>query len=75
MKIFLTASAEQRAQRRYLELTQKGEQTTLAKVLEEMQKRDKQDSTRACAPLKPAKDAVLLDTSELDVEPVSTAHS
>ena len=68
VKIFLTASAEQRAQRRYLELTQKGEQTTLAKVLEEMQKRDKQDSTRACAPLKPAKDAVLLDTSELDVE-------
>ena len=68
VKIFLTASAEQRAQRRYLELTQKGEQTTLAKVLDEMQKRDKQDSTRACAPLKPAKDAVLLDTSELDVE-------
>ena len=68
VKIFLTASAEQHAQRRYLELTQKGEHTTLAKVLEEMQKRDKQDSTRACAPLKPAKDAVLLDTSELDVE-------
>ena len=68
VKIFLTASAEQRAQRRYLELTQKGEKTTLAKVLDEMQKRDKQDSTRACAPLKPARDAVLLDTSELDVE-------
>ena len=68
VKIFLTASAEQRAQRRYLELTQKGEKTTLTKVLDEMQKRDKQDSTRACAPLKPARDAVLLDTSELDVE-------
>ena len=40
----------------------------LLTMLEEMQKRDKQDSTRACAPLKPAKDAVLLDTSELDVE-------
>ena len=68
VKIFLTASAEERAKRRFRELAEKGEKTTLQQVLSDMEKRDRQDSTRACAPLKPAKDAVRLDTSELDLE-------
>lgn len=63
VKIFLTASPEERARRRFAELTQKGEKTTLEAVLREMKARDKQDSERAVAPLKAAPDAVKLDTS------------
>ena len=68
VKIFLTASCEVRAQRRHLELQQKGSKDSFAKVLADIQQRDHQDSTRAIAPLKQAKDAILVDTSELDVE-------
>ncbi len=68
VKIFLTASAEARAHRRWLELTEKGEQVTEADVLADMLQRDKQDSERAAAPLKQAEDAVLLDTSSLTLE-------
>lgn len=68
VKIFLTASAEARAQRRYLELQQKGENTTLEEVLADMIRRDHDDSTRAEAPLKQADDAVRIDTSELTLE-------
>ena len=67
VKIFLFASAEVRAKRRYLELQQKGIDQTYDEVLREMEDRDYRDSHRAVAPLKPAEDSVLLDTSELDL--------
>ena len=70
VKIFLTASAEVRAQRRYLELQAKGSKDTFEKVLAEIKQRDHQDSTRAIAPLKQAKDAVLVDTSDMDIDAV-----
>ena len=73
VKIFLTASAEVRAQRRHAELMAKGSKDSFEKVLSEIVKRDHQDSTRAIAPLKQAKDAVLVDTSELDIEGVVAA--
>jgi cytidylate kinase len=65
LKIFLTASSEVRARRRYDELTAKGQTVDLAETLREMLVRDERDSTRAVAPLKQADDAVLLDTSAL----------
>lgn len=68
VKIFITASPEIRAKRRFLELVQKGVDTTLEQVLNDLNRRDYQDSHRAVAPLKMAEDAVLLDTSELDFE-------
>jgi len=68
LKIFLTASAEERARRRYLELQEKGIGTTFEEVLQDMKYRDHQDSTRAAAPLVPAADAVLLDSSALTFE-------
>ena len=73
VKIFLTASAEIRAKRRYDELTAKGQKTTLAQVLKDVQQRDYQDTHREIAPLKQAKDAVLVDTSELDIDGVVAA--
>ena len=68
LKIFLTASAQERARRRHLELQQKGDGSTYEEVLRDIIRRDEQDSSRAAAPLKQAEDAVLLDTSELDFE-------
>ena len=65
---FLTASPEERAKRRYEELTQKGEKVSYEKVLQDMIARDKQDSERAIAPLRPAPDAVKLDTSGNTIE-------
>ena len=73
VKIFLTASAEVRAQRRFAELQAKGSKDSLAKVLADIKQRDHQDSTRAIAPLKQAKDAVLVDTSDMDVDAVVAA--
>ena len=73
VKIFLTASAEVRAQRRYAELISKGENVTLDKVLADMRQRDKQDSTRAIAPLRCAEDAVRLDTSEMSLNEAEAA--
>jgi len=70
VKIFLTASAQVRAQRRVEELRAKGQQADLQKVLAEIEQRDYRDSHRAVAPLKQAKDAVLVDTSELDIDGV-----
>ncbi len=67
LKIFLTASERQRAQRRYAELQQKGDPSTLEQVLEDQRRRDKNDSEREVAPLKPAADARILDSSELDL--------
>lgn len=68
VKIFLTASAEARAKRRFIELQEKGEDVTLESVIADMKQRDHDDETRAAAPLKKADDAVLVDTSELTLE-------
>ncbi len=68
VKIYLTASAEVRAQRRLADLEQAGEKVTFQKVLEDMRQRDHRDMTRPIAPLKQAKDAVLLDTSDFTLE-------
>jgi CMP/dCMP kinase len=65
LKIFLTASPDVRARRRYDELTARGQTVDLAATLAEIVARDDRDTTRATAPLKQADDAVLLDTSEL----------
>ena len=73
VKIFLTASAEVRAQRRCKELEAKGLPEKYEKVLKDIQQRDYQDSHRAIAPLKQARDAVLLDTSDLDIDGVVAA--
>ena len=70
VKIFLTASAEVRAQRRHLELQAKGSKDSFEKVLAEIKQRDHQDSTREIAPLKQAKDALLVDTSNMDIDAV-----
>jgi CMP/dCMP kinase len=67
LKIFLTAAERQRGQRRFAELKQKGDRSTLEEVLEDQRRRDKNDSERAVAPLKPAADARILDSSELDL--------
>ena len=66
VKIFLTTSVEERANRRYKEMLEKGEEADYNDILEDIKKRDYQDSHRAVAPLKQAEDAVLLDTTELD---------
>ena len=67
VKIFLTADVAVRARRRWLELQEKGGKQTVAQVQKDLAQRDLQDSTRAIAPLKQAKDAVILDTSALDL--------
>jgi len=66
VKLFVTASTEIRAERRYKELQNKGIEVTKATVLRDMRERDERDSQRSAAPLKPADDAVVLDTSDLD---------
>lgn len=68
VKIFLTASAEERARRRHLELTQKGGDASYETVLQDVKTRDFNDSNRAAAPLKQADDAVLADTTGLSFE-------
>lgn len=68
VKIFLTASPEERARRRFLELQTKGAPDTYEQVYEDMVKRDYDDSHRAIAPLKPAEDAITVDTTGLDLE-------
>ncbi|MGI9463730.1 MAG: (d)CMP kinase [Aestuariivirgaceae bacterium] len=68
VKLFITASADIRARRRYDEALARGQQTDYDEVLGELKRRDERDTTRAVAPLKPAADAHLLDTSELDIE-------
>ena len=73
VKIFLTASAEVRAKRRTDELTAKGEKANYEQTLQDIRDRDYQDSHRAIAPLKQAADAVMVDTSELDIDGVVAA--
>ena len=68
VKVFLTASPEARAQRRYAELSARGTPQDYAAVLADMIERDRKDTTRAAAPLRQAEDAVLVDTTHLDLE-------
>jgi cytidylate kinase len=68
VKIFVTASATARAQRRALELIQRGEKADYKAILADIVRRDARDSGRAAAPLRPANDAILLDTTHLGVE-------
>ena len=75
LKIFLTASAEARAQRRLKELREKGIDTDFQSVLQDILYRDEQDSTRETAPLRRAEDAVLVDTTELNFEESFSAVS
>ena len=70
VKIFLTASAEVRAQRRTDELKAKGEKADYARILKEIQQRDYQDTHREVAPLKMSRDSIKVDTSELDIDGV-----
>ena len=73
-KIFLTASAEERAQRRYKQLKEKGISGNLAALLRDIRRdideRDERDSQRSASPLKPAEDAIIIDTSVLSIEQV-----
>jgi len=71
LKIFLTASVEERAMRRYKELVAKGEQVDLAQLQNDIASRDKQDSERAISPLRQAEDALLLDTSDMNIQQVT----
>ena len=73
VKIFVTASPETRAQRRALELKSRGEKIDFADVLDDIKKRDERDSGRSSAPLKAADDAVMLDTTRLNVEEAMAA--
>ena len=68
VKIFLTASDTVRAQRRYLQLQEKGEQADFAEVLEDLRRRDRQDMERETDPLRIAEDAVVVDTSDMNFE-------
>jgi cytidylate kinase len=68
VKLFVTARDEVRAERRYKELMDKGENVSFERVLADLRQRDAQDQARAAAPLKPADDAHLLDTSDLAIE-------
>ncbi|KAB0550233.1 MULTISPECIES: (d)CMP kinase [Pseudomonas] len=70
LKVFLTASAEERANRRYLQLKAKGDDVNLASLLDEIRARDERDTQRAVAPLKPAADAIQLDSTQLSIEQV-----
>ena len=73
VKIFLTASAEERANRRYKELSEKPDCPTYQEILDDIIKRDYQDMHRETAPLKQAEDAVLVDTTELNLEESAAA--
>ena len=72
-KIYLTASVETRAKRRYLELKEKGENPDLSKIEKDIEARDYQDMNRETAPLKQAEDAVLVDSSDMTIEDVCAA--
>jgi cytidylate kinase len=70
VKFFLTAADEARARRRHAELAGKGHEVELSDVLQDQQRRDKDDTERAIAPLKPAPDAIVVDTTGLDLDQV-----
>jgi CMP/dCMP kinase len=68
VKIFVTASPEVRARRRFIELQERGIPVRYEEVLSDIRLRDERDQSRTAAPLKPASDAILLDTTDLDIE-------
>jgi cytidylate kinase len=70
LKLFLTASAEERAQRRYKQLKGKGFDVSLSSLVEEIEERDRRDRSRSVAPLRPAADAVELDSTGLSIQEV-----
>lgn len=70
IKLYLDASVEERAKRRYLELINRGKQATYESVLDDLKRRDKIDSSRAIAPLRPAEDAIMIDSDHMNAEEV-----
>jgi cytidylate kinase len=70
LKIFLTASAEARAERRHKQLKEKGESVNLSRLFRDIEKRDERDRSRAVSPLKPADDAHVIDSTELSIDEV-----
>ena len=70
VKVFLTASAAERAQRRYKQLIERGESANLRALLQDIEERDRRDSERSVSPLKPAADAKLIDSTSLSIEQV-----
>ena len=70
LKIFLTASAEIRAERRYKQLKEKGESVNLTRLFKEIKARDLRDQSRSVAPLRPAEDAVIIDSTDLSIDEV-----
>jgi len=70
LKIFLTASARERAQRRYKQLIAKGESVSLPRLLEDIEERDERDSSREVSPLVPAEDAIVIDSTATSIEAV-----
>jgi cytidylate kinase len=68
VKLYVTASDEVRAQRRFAELVAAGEEVTLEGVLRDLRERDERDSARAAAPLKPAEDAIVIDTTDMSID-------
>jgi CMP/dCMP kinase len=73
MKLYVTATPEERARRRHLELIAQGEPADFTAILDDIRRRDERDTTRSAAPLKPAADAIILDTTALDAEAVFRA--
>ena len=71
LKIFMTASAEERAERRYKQLKEKGISANIAALVADLKARDEQDVNRAVSPLKPAENAILLDTTQMDIQEVA----
>lgn len=72
LKIFMTASCEERANRRYNQLKQKGISANLPALVADLTARDEQDANRAVSPLKPADDAIVIDTSEMSIDEVTS---
>ena len=70
LKIFLTASAEIRAERRYKQLKDKGESVNLTRLFREIKARDLRDQSRSVAPLRPAEDAVIIDSTNMNIDEV-----
>ncbi len=71
-KVYLTASAEERANRRLKQLQSAGSKGIISQILQEVKKRDERDSTRKSSPLKPAEDALIIDTTDLSIDEVIT---
>jgi len=73
LKLFVTASPEERARRRHLELLDRGETASFSDILEDVRARDERDATREISPMVPAQDAHLLDTTDLSIEAAFSA--